>query len=113
MAWHLVRLMVNHALDFDLSVLPGSYTSFYASQVNAAAWSALEAAVGFLLPDSVREHAKLPRALGGLAVHDPDQLIDLSRGEGLTQQEWTPPRRWPLRQKPKRMERERRLCRRL
>ena len=31
--------MVNHALDFDLSVLPGSYTGFYASQVNAAdAW---------------------------------------------------------------------------
>ena len=63
-AWRLVRLLVNHALDFDLSVLPGSYTRFYAAQVNAAAWRALEAAAAGL----VAALSSNPGARGGRAV---------------------------------------------
>ena len=69
------------------STMPSTSTpSFYASQVNASAWSALEAAVVLLLwPDSAREQAKKPRALGGLSVHDPYQLADLAPAAALIQ----------------------------
>ena len=66
-------------------MLPESYTNFYASQVNPAAWLALEATAVMRLPHAAREQAKLPRALGGLSVHDPAQLADLARVAALLQ----------------------------
>ena len=84
-AWHLVRQVLSHALDYDARILPLGVAGEKARALDTLVWPLYEKIIGTKLSDRQKLQLELPARYGGLQCPAPSTIAPLARAAALAE----------------------------